>query len=236
MSEKNEYEREWLNLPKEVFLERYYKDFYSDITYSSFSLLIQNRMHKSLEFRYTEKDKFNVVAEFGANKGEHLEFIKHNWNEIHLSDLSGVELDSDLQSKKIFCSKQNIETLSYKDLTFDRVLNTCLLHHVTDPEKAMLEIRRVLKVGGVADIFISSDPGVFFRLARTIGPALFARKLGLRKVKRLADARDHRNHVLSLLNLTRHVFRNDYVEERSFPINRLSWNFSLWHTFHIKKL
>jgi len=236
MPGKNENEHEWLNLPKDIFLERYYKEFYSEITYNGISSLVQKKMHRSLEYRYTQRDKFNVVAEFGANKGEHLKYIKHNWNEIHLSDLNGVELESPVQSKKIFYSKEDIEALSYEDCTFDRVLNTCLLHHVLDPEKAMLEVRRVLKVGGVADIFISSDPGIFFRFARSIGPVLFAKKMGLKKVKRLADARDHRNHVLSLLNLTRHVFRNDYVVERSFPINGLSWNFSLWHTFHIEKL
>lgn len=233
MPEENKYECEWLNLPKDVFLDRFYKEFYSELTYGGFMSIVQNKMRKSLEFRYLKSDKFNVVAEFGANKGEHLKFIKHQYNEMHLSDLNGL---NKICSQKIFYSKQNIETLSYEDHTFDRVLNTCLLHHVADPERALLEIRRVLKVGGAEEIFISSDPGFFFRLARTIGPALTARRLGLRKVKHLVDARDHRNHVLSLLNLTRHVFRNDQVEERSFPINGLSWNFSLWHTFHIKKI
>ena len=83
--------------------------------------------------------------------------------------------------------------------------------------------------------FLSSDPGFAFRLGRYIGPVREAKKLGLDGVKRLVDARDHRNHVAGLTRLIRHVFRNGSIHEQSYPIRYVSWNLSFWKIFHITR-
>ena len=94
----------------------------------------------------------------------------------------------------------------------------------------------MLKPGGSADIFLSSDPGFLFRFGRYMGPVREAKKLGLDGVKRLVDARDHRNHVAGLTRLIRHVYRNDTICEKSYPVRYMSWNLSFWKIFHIIKV
>ena len=125
--------------------------------------------------------------------------------------------------------------LTWHDETFDRVLNTCVIHHVSDPELALSEIRRVLRPGETADIFLTSDPGMAFRLARRLGPLLSAKRRGLGDVKRRVDARDHRNHIGGLHVSLKHVFRNDGFAESAYPIPRMPWNPTLFHTFLIMK-
>jgi len=94
----------------------------------------------------------------------------------------------------------------------------------------------VMKTGGVADIFLSSDPGSLFRFGRWIGPRLSARIKGEEELKTLMDARDHINHAGGLRRIIHHVFRNDNIVERSHPIPGLTWNSSLWKTFRVTKL
>jgi hypothetical protein len=98
-----------------------------------------------------------------------------------------------------------------------------------------MELRRVLKQNGSADLFVSSDPGFLFRLGRYLGPVREAKKMNLDGVKRLLDARDHRNHVAGLTRLIRHVFRDDDLKEQSYPFPFMSWNLSFWKVFHIIK-
>jgi len=122
--------------------------------------------------------------------------------------------------------------LPWYDETFDRVLNTCVIHHVSDPELALSEIRRVLRPGETADIFLTSDPGIAFRLARRLGPLSSAKLRGLGDVKRRVDARDH---IGGLHVSLKHVFRNDGSAESTYPIPRMPWNPTLFHTFRIMK-
>lgn len=44
---------------------------------------------------------------------------------------------------------QDITNLSYKDSSFDLILHSEVLEHVTDPHQALKECRRVLKPGGI---------------------------------------------------------------------------------------
>jgi ubiquinone/menaquinone biosynthesis C-methylase UbiE len=195
-------------------------------------------MHISLERGYKSGTFFPNVLELGGNVGEHLAYVKHGFDEYVLTDrfdsLANRE-KQDLGKRGIRFKAENAEALSFSEGSFDRVLNTCLLHHLKDPEAALLEVRRVLRPGGVADIFLSSDPGLAFRFGRWIGPRLNARMQGAEAIKTLMDARDHINHAGGLLRLIQHVFRRDIVQERSYPVRGMTWNSSLWHTFRVTK-
>jgi phosphatidylethanolamine/phosphatidyl-N-methylethanolamine N-methyltransferase len=195
-------------------------------------------MHRSLEQKHSEKTHFESVLEIGANRGEHLEYVRHTFDTYFLTDIQpydkSVLPNTELRSGLVF-QKEDATHLSFYDQSFNRVLCSCVLHHVSDPESALAELRRVLKCGGSADIFLSSDPGFAFRLGRYLGPVREAKKLGLDGVKRLVDARDHRNHVAGLTRLIRHVFRNDTVSEQSYPVRYTSWNMSFWKIFRIVK-
>jgi ubiquinone/menaquinone biosynthesis C-methylase UbiE len=195
-------------------------------------------MHRSLERGYERGTFFRSVLELGGNLGEHLEYVNHAYDEYVLTDRFDSMSNAAKQAlgvRRIRFEAEDAEALSFADSSFDRVLNTCLLHHLKNPEDALLEVRRVLRPGGVADIFLSSDPGLAFRLARWIGPRLSARLKGEEDLKTLMDARDHINHAGGLRRLIQHVFRLDSVKERSYPLRGMTWNSSLWHTFRVTK-
>jgi SAM-dependent methyltransferase len=191
-----------------------------------------------MEQNHRENVHFESVLEIGANRGEHLGYVRHSFDSYFLTDIQAYDRSvlpsTEIRSGLVF-QKEDATHLTFKDQTFNRVLCSCVLHHVSDAESALTELRRVLKNGGSADIFLSSDPGFLFRLGRYIGPVREAKKLGLDGVKRLVDARDHRNHVAGLTRLIRHVFRDDMISERSYPVRYMSWNLSFWKMFHIVK-
>lgn len=229
---------EWLSLDREDFISKWYRERYAANSYSGPAGLVQKQMHRSLERGYKVDTFFQDVLELGGNVGEHLAYVKHGFGEYVLTDrfdsLANVEKQA-LEKKGIRFKAENAEILSFSDGSFDRVLNTCLLHHLKEPEAALLEVRRVLRPGGVADIFLSSDPGLAFRFGRWVGPRLAARIQGQEAVKTLMDARDHINHAGGLLRLIQHVFRLDAVQKRSYPLPGMTWNSSLWHSFRVTK-
>jgi len=232
-------EEDWLNLPRNEFLLRWYSECYQANAYGNSAGRLQSWMHRSLERGYTSETSFGNVLELGGNIGEHVPYIKHKSGLYTLTDITDNRTHV---QRKYLCERgvnfrlEDACNLSFRDQTFDRVVHTCLLHHLQDPEQALIEMRRVLAKGGVADIFLSSDPGMIFRLARNLGPVTSARRAGLLKVKKLVDARDHLGHIGGIRRLIFHVFRDDFVTERVYPLNGASWNFSLWHTFRVERL
>jgi SAM-dependent methyltransferase len=238
LKEKKSLPNAWINLPPEDFVKKWYEEQYSYCTYCNAAGLSQRFMHRSIETKHPAPAFFETVLEIGANQGEHLQYVNHKFDRYFLTDVNNSNsktLPLSENRSGIQFQFEDARSLSFADETFDRVLCSCVLHHIDDAESAILELRRVLKVAGVADLFVSSDPGFLFRIGRYLGPVREAKKLGLDGVKRLVDARDHRNHVAALTRLIRHVFREDEVTERSYPIPYTSWNLSFWKVFHIVK-
>jgi len=238
MKEKKPLPDAWVNLSSTDFVSKWYNEQYQTCTYCNAAGFSQRFMHRSIEKNYNEKVHFKTVLEIGANRGEHLEYIRHTFDTYFLTDIQKFDKSvlpyTELRSGLVF-QKEDATQLSFRDESFNRVLCSCVLHHVNDAESALTELRRVLKPGGSADIFLSSDPGFLFRFGRYMGPVREAKKLGLDGVKRLVDARDHRNHVAGLTRLIRHVYRNDTICEKSYPVRYMSWNLSFWKIFHIEK-
>jgi ubiquinone/menaquinone biosynthesis C-methylase UbiE len=58
----------------------------------------------------------------------------------------------------------NAESLNFPDAKFDRIIATCLVVHLKNIEKALLEWRRVLKPNGVITMYIALEPSIMLRL------------------------------------------------------------------------
>jgi ubiquinone/menaquinone biosynthesis C-methylase UbiE len=113
---------------------------------------------------------------------------------------------------------------------FDRVLSTCVLHHISTPELALREMRRVSSDGAMIDIYLPCDPGMLYRSLRHFTSHLKQKrlmKLEWREVKYLW-AREHGNHYLGLTSLINEVYKNDKIKFNRFPFVFLSWNFNLF--------
>ncbi|MBN9035213.1 MAG: class I SAM-dependent methyltransferase [Rhizobiales bacterium] len=108
------------------------------------------------------------------------QFWARGWRDITAADLSPQSLNLARSRAEIYgvqadFREENAENLSFPDETFDHVHCHGVVHHTTDPSKAVREIHRVLKVGGTAMIsvyyknLVLRNFGLFRPLALALG-------------------------------------------------------------------
>jgi len=218
-----------------------YKVFYEDIQYRKangrFSSFFHKRIEKNLPY-----GKFERVLEVGAGSGEHFRYVSHDFQEYVISDLVHPELEPDLalliselrvKGKDIRIEIQDVQDLSYPDSHFDRIVITCLLHHVSDPLAALKEVRRIVKDGGLVSIYVPSDPGLIYRLAQRMFSTISFRRFFSDQEIQFLRACEHRNHVGSLIGMISGIFEFDSVRQRSFPKYNAGWNTRIFDVFQI---
>ena len=195
---------------KELILSKWYAEHYSDVTATGNGSFNARYMHRALERRYGPTEHFGRVLEIGANRGEHLEFVRHGFEEYLLTDLRTPQVDeSILADPRIRLGACDVSSIPYPDATFDRVISTCVLHHVESPLQAALEMRRVTRPGGLVSILMPTDPGLAYRVGKAVTSGRHARRLGIGPLHALVSALDHANHFRSIRTQLGHVFRDD---------------------------
>ena len=96
--------------------------------------------------------RHKTVLELATGTGLIAKHIVNAAAHIEATDASAemiAEAKRDNQSAKLHFSVQDMFRLPYADKSFDVVIVSNALHIVPQPEKALAEIRRVLKDGGV---------------------------------------------------------------------------------------
>ncbi|HEX6977539.1 MAG TPA: class I SAM-dependent methyltransferase [Patescibacteria group bacterium] len=83
------------------------------------------------------------------------------------------------QSNKIVFKKANAEKLPFKSNTFDIVFSKDMLHHTPNPQKALREIKRIVKKNGVVIILEGNryNPISFIHMTKLKGHEHFPQKL-----------------------------------------------------------
>lgn len=143
---------------REEILKLWYEEYYSSTSATANGSLFERYMHRSMEAPFGPGDSFPRVLEVGGNRGEHVPYIKHQFESYVLSDLfmpdvtSVVDLDP-----RIRADAADVQDLPYDEAEFDRLIATCLLHHVPDPFLALQEMRRVVRPGGQITVLIPTD-------------------------------------------------------------------------------
>ena len=101
------------------------------------------------------------VLECGSGPGHVTESLL---KEFPNCKATAIEIDSYIievlktvsHDKKFNVAQQSITDLGFKDSTFDFVITRLVLEHLPDPEKALWEVHRVLRPGGIA-VFVDND-------------------------------------------------------------------------------
>lgn len=133
---QNELSRKYLYLRRYECFALYYDYWHREVT------------------KFINKPKARVL-ECGCGTGELLLYLKEKSFSATGIDVSEKMLESVPPSVKENVSKASTQELPYGDGVFDVVICKGSLHHVKDPEKGLLEIKRVLKKDG---ILIISEP------------------------------------------------------------------------------
>ncbi len=109
---------------------------------------------KSLDLRGDEK-----VLDAGCGRGFYVKVLKTIWPNLKIF---GVDIDNRylLQAKRISRGlnvkflKSSVLHLPFRDAFFDRIIASEILEHIEDDEKAISEIYRVLKPGGLVIVTV----------------------------------------------------------------------------------
>jgi len=212
-------------------------DTYTDTNYSSvLQTFVMHQSHKLAEKAFDEKIHFKQVLEVGAGTCEHLQFVKHTFDQYIMTDLDQKTLDvakkklGDQSPNSIKFEKQNAAKLDYPDDSFDRVIGVHILEHIFQPHLAIKEWYRVLRDGGVMTILIPTDPGLAWRLSRHFGPRRRATKAGI--PYDYIMAREHVNPCNNLIAFLNYYFPEGKALWWPFPIALIDVN--LFYAFNIK--
>jgi ubiquinone/menaquinone biosynthesis C-methylase UbiE len=176
------------------------------------------RLTMTLEF--LDDRKFDRILEIGYGSGVLLPELSR-----HSNHLFGLDIHNSVGKVKEMLIVENIETmltkadvlrLPYKDESFDCVISIATLEHIKDLSLAILEIKRILRKGGIA---------VFgFPVANKLSDSLLI-LTGSRKAyqKRLSEI--HPSNHQDILSETKRQFGD--IQIKKFPF-LLPLDFSLY--------
>ena len=124
--------------------------------------------------------------------------------------------------------------MTYDEHSFDRLVATCLLIHLPEPEQALAQWRRMVRPGGLLSIYVPCDPGALLRLTRKFTTARKVRKLGFDRYD-LVLAREHRNHagaldILDSAQLPRRRAARSTIGRSRSP----SWNLNFFAVYQVR--
>ena len=157
--------------------------------------------------------RHKTVLELATGTGSIAKNIVSSVNHIEATDASSemiAEARRDNQSAKLHFSVQDMFHLPYADESFDVVIVANALHIVPEPEKALSEIRRVLKDDGVlvAPTFTHADNAFFGKVK-----AFFMKLAGFPLHSKWTSA-----DYLSVLRENGWTVRKSTVLKASFPL------------------
>ncbi len=217
--------------------EDWYQSKYSEVNATAIKDSAANKiLHRLIEKPFKSNANLTLL-EVGSNAGEHLEFVFPDFASYLMTDIRPMQMDTylDGHNNRIKFEIADVQALQYPDETFDRVISTCLFHHLTDPLAGFSEIRRVTKIGGVVSILIPNDPGILYRILRHATTNRNARKRGIEAKAKLNHALEHRNHYLQLVELLQEVFKSDRIVQNNFPFHIKGYDLNALTTFHIQR-
>ncbi|WAX56015.1 class I SAM-dependent methyltransferase [Jatrophihabitans cynanchi] len=212
----------------------WYGEHYSSVTATADGSVFHTYMHRAMERRYGPQASFPRVLEVGGNRGEHIPFVRHQFTDYLVTDLRLPVLPDQLSAdSRIRAEACDVLSIPQRDGTFDRVIATCLLHHVDSPLMAAREMRRVVRPGGQITILLPTDPGLAYRVGKAVTSGRAARRAGLGDRYKLIGAIDHRNHFQSIKEQLRYAFRPDTVGVDWYPFRLPSMSLNAFAVFTI---
>lgn len=216
-------------------LRWWYEDGYPTIAASANGSVFERYVHRMMERGYGRQHRFGQVLEVGGDRGQHVPYVRHGFDSYLLTDVEapGLLVRGSLDSR-VICDTADVHQLQYPSNGFDRVIATCLLHHVDDPLLALHEMRRVARrEGGVLTLLLPTDPGIVYRIGKRLTTGRRAAKAGYSDRYELLAALDHRNHFPSIIQQLIHVFRKDHVRLDWRPFRVPGWHLNAFVVVHV---
>ncbi len=194
------------------------------------------KSHHLLERSLPDTKSGQTILEVGAGTGHHFPYVAKGFSKYVMTDGSSAMLS--IAEKKytehiaaglLLVQQQDAASLDFPNGSFDRLIATHVLEHLTDPVRVLREWNRVVRPGGLISLVLPCDPGVMWRLGRHFGPRRNAEKQGLAYDYVLAA--EHVNSIYNLVVFIRHHF--DQLIENWYPAIVPVPDLNLFYICHI---
>lgn len=187
--------------------------------------------HQVLPKRYGLIERFNHTyplkhlpdqphfrtIEIGAGVGGHLEFedlSRQDYHCVELRENMAVEIKRRFPAVSVTTGSCQ-DRMPYEDGYFDRALAVHVLEHLPDLPRAIAELHRLLRVGGILAIVIPCDPGFAYEFARQISSArIFRRRYKMPYMWLMR--REHINSPAEIISVIRSGFEE--IDRTYFPL------------------
>ena len=193
--------------------EEFYEKYYRNDSESIFVTLNHNYSHRKLEKKV--KGFYPTVLEVGAGSAEHFPFVTHGFEKYVLSDIRKIDL-AYLTDERQQIELSNIQNLPHREKSIDRVICTCVLHHVENVKVALQELRRVTKSGGLVSINVAMDPGWLYRKSWALTSGRRMKREGI-PFPRSVHYQEHISHFFAIKALMEEIFHEDEISFKYYP-------------------
>jgi ubiquinone/menaquinone biosynthesis C-methylase UbiE len=194
------------------------------------------KSHEWAERPFGADDHFARVLEVGAGSGEHLEHVRHRFDEYVMTDANPAFLEQAAAKRRssargrIVVAREDATRLSIADGAFDRLIATHVLEHLPQPQAVLREWARVVRPGGTVTLVLPCDPGFLWRFGRRLGPRATFTRAGIDYDYWMA--REHINAINNLVTFVRFYF--DDIDERWLPLRIPSMDLNLFYIAHVR--
>ena len=220
-------------MDRREFIDEYYSKHWDHLFNEGIQGKGSGYFHNAVE-KYWENHSARKILEVGAGYGGHFPFLKiKNPSQVEFDAIDIRVFPENLKSIQLSTGRLNvnwfegdIENLPFSGETYDRIISSCLFHHIDDPLQAFQELRRVAKNQCEIAIVFPTDPGMLNRFIKNAYTFRRAKRIGVIHPK-LINALDHKNHIFSLIQILRFVYKNDTVKLRFRPFGLGGVNFNL---------
>ena len=194
---------------------------------------VMRRGHEILD-KTAAYDTTSSIIEIGAGSGIHLSFVQRPFRRYVLTDGSDDMLAHarvrHAGRHGVEFQKEDAANLAAADSSFDRLIATHVLEHLSEPHRVLSEWNRVVRPGGTISLILPCDPGFAWRLGRHFGPRARSERAGLPY-----DYFSAREHINPILNLTAFIdYYFDHVVSVWWPLRIPSSDMNLLYIAHIK--
>ena len=207
----------------------YFESHYSDLTTSWLGNYVNDYFHKKMESSLP-LDNYSKVLELGSLHGYHKRFVKHSYEIYYETDI--LTKNKQTIGKDYIKMNQDAENLKdFKDNSVDRIIATCLLAHLKNPEKTLQEIKRVIKKDGTVTLWVANDPSILLRVIQVL-----FRKPAFKKKGLDYDALQYRQHInyFTQINfLINYEFKDFTIIKKSLPFKKFWYHFNLVTIYQI---
>tara|TARA_B100000900_G_scaffold115679_1_gene97262 strand:- start:465 stop:1133 length:669 start_codon:yes stop_codon:yes gene_type:complete len=214
-----------LNDLNDSYFDKQYSELIQEGTGGTFAKHIHKQLEKNLN-----ADFYGIVLELGALNGYHKQFVQHGYSLYYETDI--LIKETELISKNYIRKFQDAENLSdIEDNSIDRVLATCMISHLLDPEKCLFEIKRVIKKGGVISLWVANDPSILLRILQIVVRKRKFNKHGLDYDS--LQFRQHINYFTRINYLINDVFSDCKIIKTQMPLRGIWYHLNLAAVYQI---